>query len=150
MKIKYLKFKNWILAALAGMLGMQQGCDKILPAEEYGCPHADYHIKGTVINEDGIPIQGIGVDKWRDWDSQDGEWNYRDTTDANGHFSIGRSGFGSMMEVSLSDIDGAENGSYQDTVVYVSFEDVPFRGGDGSWYQGLAEKEVTVTMRRSE
>ncbi len=148
MKIKYLKLKNWLLVTVAGLLGMQQGCT----FEEYGCPEADYRVKGTVVNEDGDPISGIGVQKVRDWNNSDGEWCYADTTDADGHFSVWvYPDFEYLIStVSLFDIDGEANGSYQDTTVEVSFEDVPLTGGDGRWYEGMAEKKITVTMRRTE
>ena len=151
MKIKYLKFKNWFLALLAGSMGLQQGCGEIGVAE-YGCPEADYHIKGTVINEQGDAIPGIGVNQMRDWENRNGEWCYEDTTDAQGHFFVNNRipGADNTVYVTISDIDGAENGSYQDTVVGVSFDDATFSGGDGRWYQGTAEKDITVTLRRSE
>ena len=60
MKIRYLKLKNWLIAAMSGLLGLNLGCDKFF-VEEYGCPEATYHLKGTVTNEDGQPIEGIGM-----------------------------------------------------------------------------------------
>lgn len=119
---------------------------------EYGCPEAEYHIKGTVINEEGNPIPGIGVNRTRDWENRDGEWVFEDTTNSGGHFFIkGIQPEGdNIARVALSDIDSNANGSYQDTIVDVSFEGVPFIGGDGRWNQGTATKEVTITMRRNE
>ena len=152
MKIKYLKFKNWILALLAGIMGLQQGCSKFW-AEEYGCPEARYIIKGTVINEQGDAIPGIGVNNTRDWENRNGEWCYEDTTDAEGHFLINRILFPAAdisIPVTLYDIDSNENGSYQDTVVDVSFVGVQLSGGDVRWNKGTGEKEVSITMRRSE
>ena len=100
MKIKYLRLKNWLLVSLGSLLGIQVGCSKI-STEEYGCPERYYRAKGTVVNEEGDPIPGIGVQKTRDWENRGGEWAYVDTTDADGRFVDGvplRGGDGNWNE----------------------------------------------------
>ena len=149
MKIKYLRLKNWLLISLGSLLGIQVGCSKISTAE-YGCPERYYRAKGTVVNEEGDPIPGIGVQKTRDWENRGGEWAYVDTTDADGRFDVWTNypDSNNFSTVSFFDIDGEENGSYRDTTVAVSFDGVPLRGGDGNWNEGTATKEITVTLHR--
>ena len=57
----FLTFTNKILAGLLSLLGFSlAACDKI-GADEYGCPYADYKIKGKVVDENGKAINGIQV-----------------------------------------------------------------------------------------
>ena len=57
----FLTFTNKILAGLLSLLGFSlAACDKI-GADEYGCPYADYEIKGKVVDENGKAINGIQV-----------------------------------------------------------------------------------------
>ena len=142
MKIKYLKLKNWLLVTLGGMLGVNfAGCDEILsPTCEYGTPEATYHVKGTVTNANGQPIPGIGVriyDPWGEEPDTTMSSIYSDTTDAEGRYSVifERSFPGSTLPLKFNDIDGEANGSYLDTVVYISTDNVQTNGGDG-WYEG--------------
>ena len=60
MKIRYLKFKNWLLTLAAAALGIN--CTEC--AVEYGTPEATYHVKGTVSDPDGKPIPGIEVNHY--------------------------------------------------------------------------------------
>ena len=56
----FIKRMNWTLAGILGMLGFAN-CTKV-GMEEYGTPHADYTIKGAVVNKsNGKPIAGIRV-----------------------------------------------------------------------------------------
>lgn len=132
MKIRYLKLKNWLLVSLAGLLGLPVACDN--PNEiisMYACPSATYHVKGTVTNEKGQPLAGIDVDGL-------------DTTGTNGRYNITVNHFfpGQDIPISFRDIDGAENGSYKDTIVDIKTEGVELTGGDGEWNHG----EGTVTQ----
>ena len=153
MKIKYLTLKNWLLAALGGLLGVNlAGCDKIpFPgACEYGCPEATYHVKGTVTNTEGQPIEGIGVGKRYLYNDENSEpvYSYFDTTDAEGRYSINNycSFPGEPFPLHFCDIDGDENGSYNDTVVGIKTDDVQLTGGDGHWYEGEGTVTQNVTM----
>ena len=99
MKIKYLKLKNWLLISLAGVLGINVSCDQM--TEEYGCPMADFNVKGKVTDADGNAIRGIKVEM--DY--------YCDTTDANGNYSVRANsipGDVSRFDVYFADIDGSE------------------------------------------
>lgn len=119
-----------MLASLAGLMGIPVACDKPMFVEEYGCPEATYHVKGTVTNEIGQPVKGISVG----WD----------TTDADGLYSVDfKYAFPKKpLSLAIRDIDSVENGSYNDTTVTINTENVTLHGGDGHWYEG----EGTVTQ----
>lgn len=152
MKIKYLKLKNWLLAALGGLLGINlAGCDdsNVPMSNEYGCPEATYHFKGIVTNTDGQPIEGIGVSKRYLYHDENSVpvFSYYDTTDADGRYSVDFRMFpGATFSLQLCDIDGDENGSYNDTVVGIKTDDVQLTGGDGHWYDGEGTVTQNVTM----
>ena len=78
MKVKYLKFKHWLLASVMGALGLTScHCSKkaaatqeeeipaMRPREEmrlmYGVPTMDFQIRGQVRNADGKPVKNIRV-----------------------------------------------------------------------------------------
>ena len=141
-KIKYHKLKHWLLATAAGLLGVNVGCD--FPVE-YGCPTADYEVKGRVATQDDVPINGAEV-------SLDEKYYFytSDTTDADGRYYIQFSKVpidGDTLKVYFSDIDGEANGHYADTTVKVVFNPSDLHGGDGHWYEGHAAKEVDVKLR---
>ncbi len=137
MKIKYLKFKSWLYASLAAVMGINMSCDYMV--EEYGTPWARYQVKGTVTNEQGTPIEGIKVSF--DWEEA--------FTDSQGKYEVETSNFpyeNAEFELSFQDIDSTENGLYADTTLRVSFKDVPLQGGDGHWYDGAATVTKDMTL----
>lgn len=146
MKIRYLKFKNWLLTALAGLVGIPTSCTF---AEEYGTPEATYNVKGTVMNAEGETIAGIGV---RRVYVDDKGHKYQDTTGTDGRFDVKLFAFPGMdsVQVDFHDIDGSQHGQYHDTTVKVSFNGAEFTGGDGNWYEGEATREINVTLQREE
>jgi len=49
----FIKRMNWSLAGVIAMLGFA-GCDLIIGAEKYGCPHTNYNfytVKGAVVDK---------------------------------------------------------------------------------------------------
>ena len=145
MKIKYLKLKNWLYTALAGLLGLNfSGCTKYFESvEEYGCPSADFHVKGTVTDPDGNPIPGI----------QTGMNGAHRTTDTNGNYDLHVGGFPSMpytAHVTFTDIDSTVGGSFKNDTIPVTFQRSDLVGGDGHWYEGTATKTLNVTLQREE
>ena len=137
MKIKYLKLKNWLLVSLAGLLGINVSC---IGGMEYGCPEADFNVKGKVTDPDGIPIPGIAV-----------TMDYQQvTTDENGLYAVSSNnlqGNVNQFNVIFSDIDSNENGLYKNDTVPVVFQLSELTGGDGHWYEGSATKTVDVTLQ---
>ena len=139
MKIKYLKFRHWLLATIAAVAGITVGCDDHNIACEYGTPEAEYHIRGQVLSPEGNPIPGIEVQQYGSpVDTTDGQGSFAHT--AYNHFP------GESFPLVFIDIDSAENGSYQDTTVVVDTKEVDLTGGDGNWNQGSGTIDLTVTM----
>lgn len=139
MKIRYLKFKNWLLVSLASLLGINVSCD-LVAMEEYGCPMADFNVKGKVTDPNGNSIPGIAV-----------EMDYCcDTTDDDGRYAV-KSGYlqGSVnqFELHFSDIDSTEYGLYKNDTIPVVFQRSELTGGDGHWYEGSATKTLNVTLQ---
>lgn len=140
MKIKYLKFKNWLIISLAGLLGINLSC---VGREEYGTPEAEFNVKGKVSDSEGNPISGIKVEMG--WTAG--------TTDTDGKYSLKTVDFPAMPKtytVSFHDIDSIENGLFADDSVGVVFERSDLSGGDGHWYEGSATKTVDITLERLE
>ncbi len=149
MKIKYLKLKQWLLVSLGSLLGVSVA--SCTPACEYGTPEATYHVKGTVTDGQGHPIQGIGVMEQMHWSDETHSpvtTGYQDTTDKDGNYNVTLlGGFPHQpVTVDFNDIDGVQNGSYRDTMVTVATDDVPLTGGTGSWYEGEGNVTLNVTL----
>lgn len=153
MKIKCLKLKNWLMMAIGGLLGINFSCNKSPVASEYGCPRARYTVKGQVANTEGAAIGGIRVglsESLADFsDSLSWSHSCNISTDSAGQYEISASLFpdADTLYVGFCDIDSIEGGRYADTVVGVSFKDVPLIGGDGNWNHGSATVTRNVQLR---
>lgn len=131
---------------MSGLVGINLGCKKML-ADEYGCPEVSYHVMGTVTNEDGQPIPGIGVSLMHNWYDEVDDWRYDDTTDANGHYDIHFDNFNNPILVDFRDIDADQNGNYIDSTVSISTDNVSLVGGDGNWNEGTGFITKNVTLK---
>ena len=155
----FIKEMNWTLAGIIGMLGFA-GCVKI-GTEEYGSPHADYTVKGAVLNKaTKKPIEGIRVGyspEIRATPMYGTPTAYYEPkahvlTDAKGEFKLtnkfhaGEYQLGSdnrpILPVYVEDIDGEKNGLFQSESLQVDFSNAEHSGKSKSWYQG----EYTVNM----
>lgn len=149
----FLTFTNKILAGLLSLLGFSlAACDKI-GADEYGCPYADYEIKGKVVDDNGKAINGIQVIIPDPFGNE--EYTHRDTliTNSAGEF-IARPVVTTFdtditFKITTKDIDGTDNGgAFEETITEVVFKKEDLTEGSGSWNYGSAQKEVTITMKR--
>lgn len=137
MKIQYLRFKNWLIAAAAGLLGVNFGCSKIFPGDMYGTPETTFRLMGTVSDRDGNPIEGIDVQMV----------GSHAVTDADGSYEVSaRTDSYHRVDVAFRDVDGEANGSYADTTVTVDYSQVPAHGGDGDYYEGEKTTSLDVTL----
>ena len=140
MKIKYLKLKNWFLVSLAGLMGVNMSSCGL----EYGCPEAEYTVKGKVTNPSGEPIPGIKVT---------GNWD-NDITSASGDYILSARVEPlypeETIQIVFADVDSSENGSYQNDTVPVTFQYSELTGGDGHWFEGSATKTLNVTLQPAE
>ena len=130
MKKIFLKIFDKTLIGVLGLVGIVS-CDS---ACEYGTPHADYEIKGTILVKDTKePIKNIRVIHqyklaWGDtiYSDEAGkyEFNYQ-----NYLFDI--------QKLKFEDIDGVENGGeFETKEIEITFTEADkVKKGDG-WYEG--------------
>lgn len=151
---------NIFLATLLTLLGFSKCTD---PEVEYGVPNADYTIKGTVVDKaDAKPIKGIRIGFSRVYPEPMPMYGvmpqpYRsikaDTTDIQGayklsdNFSVGEIQ-DNILPVYVQDIDGAENGAFNDTILNVDFENVKKTGKTINWYEGEYSVDVNIELTR--
>ena len=153
---------NWLLGGLLTLLGFGSvGCDKAEPVE-YGTPYATYALKGKVVDEQNQPVPHIQVEVQPAEDPAHIAWYYPvDTvyTDEQGNFAWERTDFITppCFQIIFEDPDeDANRGWFASDTLQVDFSDektTEYRGGheghgDLKWYQGRAEKEVFVTLKK--
>lgn len=165
MKKKARHLIELLFGSILSLLGFS-GCEIIgLGREEYGQPHADFKVLGEVTDVNGKPIKGIRVVSQRHWhlnnrpgviyDENDG-YLPKDTlyTDENGKFEKAYGSWDTVivpMDVGfvIEDIDEEENGGNfvkQEIVGEVK----QTKKGDGHWYDGAYESEISVKMEKSD
>ena len=151
----FIKRMNWALAGIIGMLGFA-GCKKDDEMMlEYGTPHADYTVKGAVVNKvTGKPIEGIQVGydsgftlmygipptpfvpKAKVITNAKGEFKLTDRFHAGESQIIGNNG---TLPVYVQDI---KSGLFQSEILQVDFSKAEHSGKPKGWYGG----EYTVTL----
>ena len=157
----FLKRANWTLAGMIGMLGFS-GCERV-GAMEYGTPHADYTVKGAVVNKaTGKPIEGIQVRYVDNGARMYGPppTNYKPKasvlTNANGEFLLkDRFNAGEVqmidnkptLPVAVMD----EKGLFQPEVLMVDFSDAKQIGKPKGWSEGefLITQSIGLTEIKS-
>jgi len=155
---EFIKSMNRVIAGVITMLGFA-GCDKI-GAKEYGTPHADYTVKGTVVNKaNGKPIEGIRVGYGTEPIAVPMYGviptpyvpKVSVTTNAKGEFKLTDNFYAGdyltedgkpILPVYVDDIDGEENGLFQSEYLQVDFSNAERSGKPKGWYKG----EYTVTL----
>jgi len=140
-------FLRLLSLSIGAILGIFCNCGS--PAPEYGMPHADYAISGTVRSADtNVPIGGLFVSGA---DSLDTAYLLDTaTTDSLGMYSLE---FTSAQAKStwllrVTDVDSIENGSFMEKDTVISIPESDLRGANGSWYQGHGEKVVDMRVER--
>ena len=134
---------------MAGILlsGLTVGCDR--GDDGYDGMVAIYRVRGTVVEDNGQPVAGIGTGCWNLYENEHQYVYYADTTDASGLFlmeHIESQPIDTTIAIAFSDLDGELNGTFADTVVAVHFLKCELQGGSDGVY-GEAEKEITVVLR---
>jgi len=154
-----IKGTNWALAGILTALGFNS-CDIINGGEpaEYGSPHADYVVKGKVVNKtNGKSIKGIKVEYTPMLIPAYGapSTSYQlltgsTVTDDAGNFKLSAQNEGNpptTSSISFSDIDGAANGSFADTTVVVDFSTAEQTQKVSGWYNGEYTVNLDVELR---
>lgn len=155
MKVRFNRWYNAVLTALLSMLGYgcsstEEPLDMYGPPVEYGTPHADYIIKGRVMDESGTPVQGIKtslrkVDKVRAYGIDSVQ------TNASGNYQLKHTGWQNQYyKVIAKDVDGEANGGefLSDTLDIDYDKAVKTKDGDGKWYLGTYEITQDVKLKK--
>jgi putative lipoprotein (rSAM/lipoprotein system) len=126
-----------LLSLILGLFGiLQYSCTK------YGTPSAKFRVAGTIKSDStGNNIQNISVI---------GDQYDTVFSDANGFYQIQTGGFPLdtvMIQIKFSDIDGTQNGSFQDIDTVVEFDNPQFNAGDGDWYAGETNKVFNIKLK---
>jgi putative lipoprotein (rSAM/lipoprotein system) len=137
-----------LIYILLGLLGFTS-CEHFIGAEEYGVPHVSFSLKARVVDEAGVPIQGIEVRTEGDgrFEYNTGFSDYQGYIDAYGGFWPGTE----HGKVQFIDIDGEANGGEFETLT-VDIENATQTEEDsGHWYHGAYTADLgTVTMKLKE
>lgn len=151
-KIKSYKIINVFFVGILGLLGITS-CGGLMA---YGCPSADYKFNGNITSaETGEPISNIKVRIEADIYEDDSTYYYytNDSTfsNINGSYEITCQTDMANTQMSarfiFTDIDSTENGYYQNLDTIVTFDEITFSGGSGSWYQGVATLNLDVKLK---
>ena len=149
----FLKKFNAVFVALLALFGFSTTFVSCM----YGSPHANFVIRGNVINEEtGQAIPGVQV-RIVQGENYSREWFFdgkTDTTNIGGNFRMFTShGFyiqqaeNIPLEAHFTDIDGVENGWFNDTVIVFNFQDaVRTRRASGQWFMGEFTKTLNVGL----
>ena len=158
---KLIRGTNWALAGLLSLLGFT-GCGKDDNgggeiSVEYGVPSSNFKVLGRVTNEQGQPLGGMRVVAsevttiWGKGPEQCYSGLLRDTvyTASDGSFVREYSLFpADSVYIHMKIEDTAEPSVYDSDSIAVGFAKGDLKGGDNRWFEGAAEKEVNVTLKR--
>ena len=136
-----------LIYILLGLLGFT-GCELFAPVE-YGCPNVSFSLKARVVDEAGVPIQGIEVrtEKGGHFEYNTGFSDYLGYIDASGTFRPGEQ----HGKVQFIDIDGEANGGEFETLTVDVNNATQTEEGSGGWYEGAYAADLgTVTMKLKE
>lgn len=149
----FLKSFNWLLTSVLMLLGFST-CDSEPGATMYGTPHADFTIKGKVINQENMPIPDIEIKCLVEHHGDNRHWF--DTipavsTDPAGVFHCQFEEFPTdKLRIIATDIDGPKNGSYEKDSTNLTLSSDDYKGNTGSWFKGSVEKEIKFNLKRKD
>ena len=135
---KLLKVANWLLAGILALLGFSACNDDEEQPDMYGTPHANFTIKGKVVNL----VEHHGDNR-----------SWFDTipavsTSSAGTFTYQFEEFPTdKLRIIATDIDGPQNGSYEKDSTDLALSDNDYKGRDG-WYRGTVEKEINFNLKK--
>lgn len=137
---KILRVQNLIITGILFMMGFIASCVRM----EYGMPHADFIVTGKIKSaETNQEIRNIEVKIHGNTVKSDEYGNYEISV-------LGMSADNQTFDISYTDIDGTENGEYQNLDTLVQFDNPEFTGGDGDWYEGETTTEFDIKLESKE
>ena len=154
MKVRFNRWYNAILTALLSMLGFSCDGSGGSEVEEYGCPSADYIIKGNVTDEAGTPVQGIKTSLKQVYKTMTETHVYgidSIQTSESGNYQLKSNGIpAGLTKLIVEDVDGEANGGefLSDTLDINYDKAVQTKKGDGKWYAGTYEISQDVKLKK--
>ena len=159
MKVRFNRWYNAVLTALLSMLGYgcsstEEPLDMYGPPVEYGTPHADYIIKGRVMDESGTPVQGIKTSLKKVFENNNKHYALgvdSVQSDVSGNYQLKSTDRQNQYDkVIVEDIDGEANGGefLSDTLDVDYNKAVKTKDGDGKWYLGIYEIIQDVKLKK--
>lgn len=143
-EVRSLKAYNAFIATLLAILGFTTSCKDYLIRTEYGTPSAKFIVNGKIESSvSNTAIENIRVIMHGDTTFTDGEGKYQ----VSDKYGFPRS---QIYDIKFQDIDGSQNGEFENFDTVVEFKDPSFINGDGHWYQGEISKELNVTLNPKE
>lgn len=144
-KRKYLQKINQLIILCLSIFGIT-GCSEMekygAPYPAYGSPYAVLDISGKVTNANNEAIAGIQI-------STKGEYYnaYSTTTDSLGNYSMSMDIIPEdNIWIIAKDIDGINNGAYQDDSVKVKLQFTNTNEGN-YWFQGYDKVEEDFVLK---
>lgn len=146
MKLKVYSFYSRIISFCLIVLGFGSCSNDDDLVVEYGTPSAKYKVSGKVVSEDTKqPIKGIRVVMIENIDESKFPYIQGDTvyTNAEGKFDTGELLHfpHNKFKIKIQDIDGANNGEFEDKEQIIEFKSSDYIGRD-RWYEGEAQKDM--------
>ncbi|MBO4530324.1 MAG: radical SAM-associated putative lipoprotein [Paludibacteraceae bacterium] len=142
-------FFNKLLLILTSLIGGGACTTIINEPDEYGCPHADYIIRGNVMEEGTQkPIEGarVIIDRAPMYLNHDYDTLY---TNKDGVFTeIWSTSCGTCEEITVN----TTQTGYAPNDTVISLRDVDYieKRGSGTWHEGRKEKDVTIELKKEQ
>lgn len=142
-----LKKVNRVLVGLLGLLGFS-GCGEEAGVLEYGTPYAGYVVKGKVTDAQANGLEGIQVYLQEHESAFFGSKADTIYTDADGNFTYEWAEVG-IHEVEHNLIAVDKDSLFKPDTTAIAFKREDFQGGTGSWNEGTATKEISITLDKA-
>ena len=153
MKAQIFKLANWLIMSVISLLGFS-ACSIIgNQTEMYGTPTSDYKANGCVTDEDGKPIKGIEVKVLlTDWRQESATANGGVVySRMDGTFeTIKYNDDERLYSLTITDVDGAENGGEFETKVIDLTKMKPNLDNTNAkgWYRGVYVYNVEIQLTK--
>lgn len=138
-KNKWLMLFNSILSIVLAVFGFTS-CGEEEGTVEYGCPHAEYELSGTVTDENGQSIKDENIIIQKPYSPNDTV-----KTAANGSFTYKTEMFAIGPDEMVIIADDPTNVYDNDTVKVVPQK---IKEGDGHWFQGTYSNKVDFKLKK--
>ena len=154
MKAQIFKLANWLIMSVISLLGFS-ACSVIGNQTEmcmYGTPTADYKAEGSVTDEDGNPVKGIEVKvALTDWKQETATANGGIVySGKNGSFKTAEYDDEPLFSLTVTDVDGAENGGeFESQVIDLTkMKPVLDETNAKGWYRGVYVYNVQIQLTK--